>query len=78
MKLLDLVNNSIDDETNADSEYEDMMKLVESEEGLSDAEKALITGILFKIETDEETHQVLLKIIRDTLSKSNLHKIDTK
>lgn len=69
MKLLELVNNSISDETGADNEYEKMIDMVKSEDSLSDTDKALISAILVKIETDEETHNLMLKIIRDVLNK---------
>lgn len=71
MELLELVNNSIKDETTADNEYEKMREALNKADGLTDKEKALIAGIIFKIETDEETHQVLLKIIREALSKES-------
>lgn len=70
MSLLELINNSISDETGADNEYEQMIKMVEQEKELSDSEKSLIAGMLFKIETDEETHQVMLKIIKNILDKN--------
>jgi UDP-glucose 6-dehydrogenase len=69
MTLLELVESSIDDETSADNEYEKMAELVDKQDNLNDSEKALILGIIFKINTDEETHQVLLKVIRDILKK---------
>lgn len=73
MKLLELVNNSISDETGADNEYEKMIDMVKSEDSLSDTDKALISAILVKIETDEETHNLMLKIIRDVLNKGGDH-----
>ena len=69
MTLLEIINNSISDETSADNEYEKMIELVKSEDSLSDADKALISTMLIKIETDEETHNLMLKIIRDVLTK---------
>lgn len=76
MKLLELVNNSISDETGADNEYEKMIDMVKSEDSLSDTDKALISAILVKIETDEETHNLMLKIIRDVLNKGGDHNDD--
>lgn len=67
MDLLKLVNDSLSDEVGAKDEYESMIKATESNEKLSEEEKSLITGIIFKIKTDEETHQVLLKIIKEVL-----------
>lgn len=69
MTLLDLVNNSIGDETQADNEYEKMIELVKKEDKLSDTEKGLIAAMIFKINTDEETHQVMLKTIKDVLEQ---------
>lgn len=76
MTLLELVNNSISDETGADNEYEKMIDLVKSEGSLSDTDKALISAMLVKIETDEETHNLMLKIIRDVLTKGGDHNDD--
>lgn len=70
MTLLELVNNSIDDEVGADNDYEKMIDLVKSEDSLSDSDKALISTMLIKIETDEETHNLMLKIIRDVLNNN--------
>lgn len=69
MTLLEIINNSISDETGADNEYEKMIDMVKNEESLSDTDKALISTMLIKIETDEETHNLMLKIIRDVLTK---------
>lgn len=71
MKLLDIINQNITDEKDADDGYNSMIEAVKAEDGLTDAEKSLILGILFKIETDEETHQTLLKIIKDVLEKGD-------
>ncbi len=73
MTLLEIVNNSISDETGADNVYERMINLVKNENGLSDTDKALIITILVKIETDEETHNLMLKVIRDILNKGDDH-----
>ena len=45
---------SISDETGADNEYEKMIDMVKNEESLSDTDKALISTMLIKIETDED------------------------
>ena len=37
-------------------------------DSLTDEEKSLITGIIFKIQNDEKTHKVLLSIIREVLN----------
>lgn len=67
MTLLEYVNSSLEDESGAKDKYQTMMDLLESEEGLNDSEKSLIMGILFKIQTDEKTHDLLLNIIKDVL-----------
>lgn len=68
MKLIDLVNNSLSDEHKAGSEYEAMAKLASKDTSLTEEERALIVGILFKIQTDEGTHKVLLSIIQEVLN----------
>lgn len=67
MTLLEYVNSSLEDESGAKDKYQTMMDLIESEENLNDSEKSLIMGILFKIQTDEKTHDLLLNIIKDVL-----------
>lgn len=67
MTLLEYVNSSLEDESGAKDKYQTMMDLLESEENLNDSEKSLIMGILFKIQTDEKTHDLLLNIIKDVL-----------
>lgn len=67
MTLLEYVNSSLEDESGAKDKYQTMMDLLESEEDLNDSEKSLIMGILFKIQTDEKTHDLLLNIIKDVL-----------
>lgn len=67
MTLLEYVNSSLEDESGAKDKYQTMMDLLESEENLDDSEKSLIMGILFKIQTDEKTHDLLLNIIKDVL-----------
>lgn len=67
MTLLEYVNSSLKDESGAKDKYQTMMDLLESEESLNDSEKSLIMGILFKIQTDEKTHDLLLNIIKDVL-----------
>lgn len=67
MTLLEYVESSLEDESGAKDKYQTMMDLLESEEDLNDSEKSLIMGILFKIQTDEKTHDLLLNIIKDVL-----------
>ena len=67
MTLLEYVESSLEDESGAKDKYQTMMNLLESEEDLNDSEKSLIMGILFKIQTDEKTHDLLLNIIKDVL-----------
>ena len=67
MTLLEYVESSLEDESGAKDKYQTMMDLLESEENLDDSEKSLIMGILFKIQTDEKTHDLLLNIIKDVL-----------
>lgn len=67
MTLLEYVESSLEDESGAKDKYQTMMDLLESEENLNDSEKSLIMGILFKIQTDEKTHDLLLNIIKDVL-----------
>lgn len=66
------IKDSLEDETNAKDEYEEMIELTEKEEELTDEEKSLIVGMIFKIQTDEKTHKVLLSIIKEVLE--NKHK----
>lgn len=71
MSLLDMVNNSLKDEHVAGTSYEDMIAMVKNENGLSDEDKALISTMLVKIATDEDTHNLMLKVIRDVLTRDN-------
>lgn len=68
MKLLDMINNSLKDEVDAKDEYQEMMELTSADDSLTDEEKSLITGMIFKIQNDEKTHKVLLGIIREVLN----------
>ena len=68
MSLLDMINSSLEDEVDAKDEYQEMMELTSVDDSLTDEEKSLITGILFKIQNDEKTHKVLLSIIREVLN----------
>lgn len=65
--LLEKVNDSLGDETDAKDEYQEMIDLTSKTTELTDEEKSLITGILFKIQTDEKTHKVLLSILKEVL-----------
>lgn len=65
--LLDFVKSSLEDEGEAKDKYEVMMELTKSDQELTESEKSLILGILFKIQTDEKTHDLLLEIIRGVL-----------
>lgn len=65
--LLDFVKSSLEDEGEAKDKYEVMMELTKSDQELTESEKGLILGILFKIQTDEKTHDLLLEIIRGVL-----------
>lgn len=68
MSLLDMINSSLEDEVDAKDEYQEMMELTSADDSLTDEEKSLITGIIFKIQNDEKTHKVLLSIIREVLN----------
>ena len=68
MRLLDMINSSLEDEVDAKDEYQEMMELTSTDDSLTDEEKSLITGIIFKIQNDEKTHKVLLSIIREVLN----------
>ena len=68
MKLLDMINSSLEDEVDAKDEYQEMMELTSVDDSLTDEEKSLITCIIFKIQNDEKTHKVLLSIIREVLN----------
>ena len=68
MSLLDMINNSLKDETGAKDEYQEMMELTSKEDSLTEEEKSLIIGMIFKIQTDEKTHKVLLGIIKEVLN----------
>ena len=68
MRLLDMINSSLEDEVDAKDEYQEMMELTSVDDSLTDEEKSLITGIIFKIQNDEKTHKVLLSIIREVLN----------
>lgn len=70
MSLLEQVENSIGNEANDDNKYDKMLDMVKNEGSLSDADKALISAMFVKISTDEETHKLMLKIIRDVLVDS--------
>lgn len=65
--LLDFVKSSLEDEGEAKDKYEVMMELTKSDQELTESEKSLVLGILFKIQTDEKTHDLLLEIIRGVL-----------
>lgn len=66
--LWDYINEALDDENGAHDDYSEMIELCSSDPNLTDNEKGLIVGILFKIRNDEGTHKVLLEILRDVLS----------
>lgn len=68
MSLLDMINNSLKDETGAKDEYQEMMELTYKEDSLTEEEKSLIIGMIFKIQNDEKTHKVLLGIIKEILN----------
>ena len=68
MSLLDMINNSLKDETGAKDEYQEMMELTSKEDSLTEEEKSLIIGMIFKIQNDEKTHKVLLGIIKEVLN----------
>lgn len=73
MELLKMIEANINDEEGASDGYETMMDAIEQSEELTDEEKSLMTGIVFKIRTDEETHQVLLKILKDVVESKKFH-----
>lgn len=66
-KILGLLESSLKDETKAKNEYETLIELTSKCESLTDIEKSLMTGILFKIQVDEKTHDVLLSILVEVL-----------
>lgn len=68
MSLLDMINNSLKDETGAKDEYQEMMEQTYKEDSLTEEEKSLIIGMIFKIQNDEKTHKVLLGIIKEVLN----------
>ena len=68
MSLIDYIKDSLKDEHDANNKYDVMLKLTENDASINEKDKALISGIIFKIKTDEETHKVLLKIIKEVLS----------
>lgn len=78
MSLLEYINNSLSDEKDATDEYATMRDEVEANTSLTDEEKGLISGILFKIETDEKTHKVLLSIIKEVLENKKNGEEDKK
>lgn len=71
MSLLEQVENSIGNEVADDNKYDKMLDMVKDEDSLSDADKALISAMFVKISTDEDTHKLMLKIIRDVLVDSH-------
>lgn len=67
MSLYDLVVNSIVDEKEADSTYDDMLKATSEDKDLSDADKALIMLHITNIKNDEIWHNTVLHGIKAIL-----------
>lgn len=67
-ELLRAINNNITDEDEADNKYEDILNILDKNDNIDVNIRCLITGIIYKIQTDEETHYKLLTLIRDVLN----------
>ena len=67
MSLYEYVVNSIVDEKDATSEYDDMMQATKDDELLSDSDKALIISIIASIKKDEQQHNTFLTVIKAIL-----------
>lgn len=67
MGLYELVKSSLNDEEKAGDKYQEMIDAAGTDDKLTDEEKALITGMLFKIQADEASHTLLLEIIKAVL-----------
>lgn len=67
MSLYEYVVNSIVDEKDATSEYDDMMQATKDDELLNDADKALIISIIASIKKDEQQHNTFLTVIKAIL-----------
>lgn len=67
MSLIEQVNKYIEDEFEASNEYDELIIKVKQDSKLNENDKSLIVGILFKMSTDEETHKILLNIIKEVI-----------
>ena len=67
MSFYELIANSIVDEKDATSEYDDMMQACKDDDSLTDSEKALMLSTIASIKKDEETHQMFLGVIKAIL-----------
>ena len=67
MSFYELIANSIVDEKDATSEYDEMMQAWKDDESLTDSEKALMLSTIASIKSDEETHQMFLGVIKAIL-----------
>lgn len=67
MNFREYLNSTFNDEVEAKDKYEDMINVLKKDTSIEENIKALILGIIFKIQTDEKTHKILLSIIKEVL-----------
>lgn len=68
MKILDLINTSINNEKDAGHEYREMIEELVKEDKISNSDKEFIIESIKNIEKQEISHKAILKIIRDYLN----------
>lgn len=66
-KLIDAFNKKIENEGADRDYYKGLIDEVKSNEVLTDEEKELISSVVHKISTDEESHNVMLKSVVEIL-----------
>lgn len=68
--LLEIVNSALADESSDIIKYSDIVEAVYSDDELDEATRNLVAGIIAKIASDEESHQMLLETVANVLSES--------
>ena len=66
-ELLEAFNKKIENEGADRDYYRGLTDKVKSNELLTDEEKELINSVIYKISTDEESHNVMLKSVVEIL-----------
>ena len=67
-ELKKLLDSTLNDESNAKDEYEQMIEAIEKS-SMADEMKVLATTIVEKIRIDEETHHEMLQMLSDVVNQ---------